>query len=103
MKPGLGERGRHTEGGIEVGGWRGRSRLSQDAKLLGIRLIDPPEAAKFALDAVEITMVISGARDETVAADEIASLDPRDDMHRERKTCDPGGAGLFVFKVELRR
>ena len=91
------------EGGIEVGGWRARSRLRQDAKLFGIRLIDPPEAAKLTLDAVEITMVISRAGNEAVAADEIAGLDPRDNMHRERKTCDPGCSDLFVFKVKLRR
>ena len=91
------------EGGIEVGGWRARSRLRQNAKLFGIRLIDAPEAAKFALNAVEITMVIRRTCDEAVAADEIAGLDPRDDMDRERKTCDPGCSGLLVFKVKLRR
>ena len=50
------------EGGIEVGGRRGCSRLRQDAKFLGIPLVNPPEAAKLTLDAVEITMVISRAR-----------------------------------------
>ena len=76
--------------------------MRQDAKLLGIPLVDAPEAAKLALDAVEVTMVIGRARDETVAADEIAGLDPRDDVHRERQARDPGCSGLLVFKVELR-
>ena len=76
VKPGLGERGRHMEGRIEVGGWRRLTRLGEDAKLLGIPLVDPPEAAKLTLDAIEIPMVIRRARDEAVAADEIAGLDP---------------------------
>src|SRR5271169_6244876 len=58
-----------------------------DAKardILGVPLVDAGKAAKLALKPVEKAVMVGVARDEAIAADEIAGLDPFDDVDGER-------------------
>ena len=102
MKPGLCVHRRHTGGSIPVVARRELPVL-QGADLLGIPLFHHPEAAKFALFAVEIAVVIGVAGDEAVVADVVIGLDPLDHMNREGQAGDPGLSGGLVLQIEFRR
>src|SRR6266508_5998704 len=69
----------------------------------GHPLLDHAEAAKLALLAIEVTVVVGVARDESVAADVVVGLDALDHVHRERQPRDPGSAVALVPQVELGR
>ena len=65
----------------------------QRGDLLGVELVDPAEAAEFALEAVVKAVMVGVAGDEAVAADLVVGLDALDHVHRKRQPRDPGRAG----------
>ena len=85
VKPGPGEHRRHVRSLIDVVACRETPALAERGELLGVPLLHHAEAAELALDAVEVTVVIGVAGDETVAADAVVGLDALDHVHRERQ------------------
>ena len=103
MKPGLGVYRRHERRFVQIG-VRGFDLLGGDVPdLFGVPLLHHAEAAKFALDAVEIAVVVGIAGDKAVAADAIVGLHALHHVDRKRQPGDPGRAGLFVGQVKTGR
>src|SRR5437660_113482 len=69
---------------------------------LGILLFDQCKTPKFALDAIEIAMMIAKLGDKTLAADAIAGLNALDHLDRERKPGNPGKSGLLIGEIKCR-
>ena len=65
-------------------------------QLLGVELLDQPEAAELALLPVEVAVVVRVPGDEAVPANAVEQLDVFDDVNGERQARDPGPAGFFV-------
>ncbi len=103
VEPGAGEDGRDMGRRIGVAIGRGSISGAERRELLRVRLLDQAEAAKFALDPVEVAVPVGVARHEPVAADQIARLHPCHYMDRERHPGDPRPARAFVVERELRR
>src|SRR5437762_1736816 len=68
---------------IEVGCLGGGRIIVDVANLLSICLLHHPKAAKLALDAVEVAVVIIVAGDKAVAADAVVGLHSLNTMDRE--------------------
>ena len=67
MKPGAGENRRNVGRLVDIrSGWKLLTCIER-RELLRVELLDHAEAAELALDPVEITMVVSVARDKAVA------------------------------------
>src|ERR1700719_67326 len=66
-----------------IGNWG--AGIGKHSESLGIELIHAPEAAKLALHAVEIAVMVFVAGDEPITADVVVSGDALDDVHRERQ------------------
>jgi hypothetical protein len=66
-----------------------------------ISLFDISKAAELTLNAVVEAMPVTIGADELSAGDEIAVLDPLDDMHRERQLRHPGVAVLAVLQIKF--
>ena len=96
MKPRPGQRRGHPRRGVEI---VRRQRLD----LLGVPLLDHPEPAKLALDAIEVAMVIRVSAHEPVPADPVGRLDAFDDQHRERQSGAPWPSSRTILQVEARR
>ena len=64
-----------ASGSVAIGGER--------REFFGVQLLDHAEAAELPLLAVEVTVVVSVAGDEAVAADVVVGLDALDHMHGE--------------------
>ena len=81
----------------------GKAPLSVSAPSSSVSsLLDHAEAAEFALNAVEVAVMIGVAGDEAIAADQITCLHSLDHMDGERQTRDPRFAVKLVLQIELR-
>ena len=101
VKPCLCPHRRNVGGGILVGRLRKSAGAGECRDFLGVPLVHSPEAAEFALDAVEISVVVGVAGDEPVATDVVVDLHPFDDMDRERYAGDPRRAGELVGHIKF--
>src|SRR5215203_3091656 len=102
MEPGAGQYGRNMGRPLDVVCVRGCVAGAQDGKLFGVELLYQAESAKLAFKPVEVTVVVSVAGNETVAADSVVGFDALDHVHREGQPGDPGLPCQFVCQVKPR-
>src|SRR5688500_13399557 len=77
VKPGPGQDRRQLRRGVFI-------RRAERRDVLGVELVDAPEAAKLPLDAIEVSVMITVPADEAIAADPIEDRNALDDVDRER-------------------
>src|SRR5262245_868138 len=100
MEPGSGQNRRDMRRGFDVGAGRKALAFGQSGILFRVELLHHAKAAKFAFDAVEITVVIGVARDEAITADAVKGLYTLNDMNGKRNPGYPGSSGHLVRKME---
>src|SRR5882762_5121541 len=81
VEPGSRPRGRHRERWILIFRLRKVAGGGERGELFRVPLIDSAKSAELALDSVEVAVMISVARDETVAADKIVGFYALDNVH----------------------
>ena len=75
--------------------------LRERAVTFHIHLLDAAEAAKLALDTVEVAVMVAVGAAECATPPLVAHRDFFHAMHGERQLGDPGFAGLFILQVKL--
>src|SRR5690554_2790729 len=102
VEPGTRERGGDMGGGVFVVSRGQLAGGGERSKFFGVELLNHAKAAKLALLAVEVAVVVGIASNEAVTADMVVGLDPLDDMDREGQAADPQPAVLLVLQIEFR-
>ena len=84
MEPGLGMHWGYVGGSINVVTNGECVALTKGGDLFRIPLLHHTEAAKLALNAIEVAVVVGVAGGETIAADVVVGFNALDYMHRKR-------------------
>src|SRR5436853_7839656 len=88
---------------VDIRSRRQLTAYGQCRELFGVPLFDQSEAAEFAFDPVEITVMVGVPRNEAVSSNSIQRLDPFNNVHGKRKPGDPRFSRKLVLEIELCR